>query len=43
MTTVEVRRLPDGVAIRIRAPTPDGIKALQEETRARVAGLQAHR
>jgi hypothetical protein len=42
-TTVSVRRIPNGVVVRVRALIPDAVKTLQEETRSRVAGLRAHR
>jgi hypothetical protein len=42
-TTIAVRRLPDGVAIRVRAMTPGAVAQLQDETKLRVDGLSARR
>lgn len=41
-TTVTSTHTKTGVIVHVRALVPSKVKALQEETRARVAGLQAH-
>lgn len=41
-TTITVTRTQEGVIVHVRALVPSKLKALQEETQSRVAGLQAH-